>query len=148
MRQDASTSKDRIDSPSEKKNSMQGSSALDPHLQDLLDQFNQAAQPSTSRVNHAVPLNVYKPVSLFSSWRYVGFLASQGSPCSHRYHLFSFLTMWWLMRSRGWGTCSASKVASAAVSHTLYGPAKPSWGIEMTFVPCDLPPPLVCSRSC
>lgn len=122
-RLDASTSKASSDTEPE----------LEPDLQTLLDQFSQAAQPTSSRVNHEVAQTPVKPVGLFSSWRYVGFLASQGrSFTSSRGKAAPRTAAANFLANSAVLLFAATKVASATVSHAVYGPAKPSWGLEMT----------------
>lgn len=74
-------------------------------LKSLLEQYSSPSEaPTTARVDHSIPQVSTKPLGLLQSWKYLPFVVGQ-----------------------------ASSAAAAFAKHHVYGPAKPSWGIEMTL---------------
>jgi len=73
-------------------------------LDALLDQYKSSQLPSTARTNPNAELIVPGGMSLARAWKYGHFLVNQGY-----------------------------SLGSAIASHAIYGPAKKSWGIEMSI---------------
>lgn len=72
-------------------------------LDALLDQYKSAQMPSTARTDPTIQTVVPEGMTIAKAWRYVPFLVNQGI-----------------------------SIGSAIASHAIYGPAKKSWGIEMS----------------
>jgi serine/threonine protein kinase/acetyl esterase/lipase len=73
-------------------------------LDALLDQYKSSQMPSTARTNPNAEMIVPGGMSLARAWKYGHFLVNQGY-----------------------------SLGSAIASHAIYGPAKKSWGIEMSI---------------
>lgn len=72
-------------------------------LDALLDQYKSAQMPSTARTDPTIQTVVPEGMTIAKAWKYVPFLVNQGI-----------------------------SIGSAIASHAIYGPAKKSWGIEMS----------------
>ncbi|MCO5614791.1 hypothetical protein L7F22_069075 [Adiantum nelumboides] len=72
-------------------------------LDALLDQYKSTQMPSTARTDPTAQTVQPEGMTLAKAWKYVPFLVNQGI-----------------------------SIGSAIASHAIYGPAKKSWGIEMS----------------
>ena len=93
-------------------------------LGSLLEHYNNpGVPPPSSRINPLLNQEIRKPLRLFELWKYGYFVASKGKGiCSQRrcgsHDRFE----------------SGAEIFSDVMSHYIWGPRRPSWGIEMTLI--------------
>lgn len=83
--------------------------------------------PPHSRIHPNLKRLEQRPISIWEVWKYGAIVAYKGAPILAQVHECA-------CRSQRSDLGTATEIAGDALSHTIWGPRKKSWGIQMTLI--------------